>query len=43
MAVSDSIVAAHGGTLEVMSRVGAGTTFRVSVKAMVEGSEEEAS
>ncbi len=43
LAVSDSIVAAHGGTLEVTSRVGAGTTFRVRLNAMVEGSEVEAS
>jgi signal transduction histidine kinase len=41
LAVSDSIVAAHGGTLEVTSKVGTGTTFRVSLKKMVDGDSEE--
>jgi two-component system NtrC family sensor kinase len=36
LAVSDSIVAAHGGTLEVESRVGKGTTFRVRLARMSE-------
>jgi len=36
LAVSDSIVAAHGGTLEVESRVGKGTTFRVRLNEMSE-------
>jgi len=44
LAVSDSIVAAHGGALEVTSKVGVGTTFRVRLKAMVDQeSEGEAS
>jgi len=34
LAVSGSIVAAHGGTIEVESSVGRGTTFRVIIAAM---------
>jgi signal transduction histidine kinase len=34
LAVSGSIVAAHGGTIEVESSVGRGTTFRVIMAAM---------
>jgi signal transduction histidine kinase len=37
LAVSDSIVAAHGGSLEVDSRVGRGSTFRVRMAAMPHG------
>jgi len=41
LAVSDSIVAAHGGTIEVESKVGEGATFRVrfadSAGAVVKG------
>jgi signal transduction histidine kinase len=39
LAVSDSIVAAHGGALEVESRVGRGSTFRVRMTAMMEPAE----
>jgi two-component system, NtrC family, sensor kinase len=42
LAVSDSIVAAHGGTLEVESRTGEGSTFRVSLKRL-DGHGEEGS
>lgn len=42
LAVSDSIVAAHGGTIDVESAVGQGTTFRLTFaglsKAKLEGS-----
>jgi len=42
LAVSDSIVAAHGGTIEVESKVGDGATFRVrfadSTSVVMEGS-----
>jgi signal transduction histidine kinase len=37
LAVSHSIVAAHRGTIEVESKVGAGTTFRVRFAAMAGG------
>ncbi len=40
LAVSDSIVAAHGGSLEVASRIGVGSTFRVRLAAIV-GQESE--
>jgi signal transduction histidine kinase len=38
LAVSDSIVAAHGGVLEMDSKVGEGTTFRVRMASTVERS-----
>ncbi len=34
LAVSDTIVRAHGGTLTVRSRLGKGTTFRIALPAM---------
>lgn len=34
LAVSDSITRAHGGTLTVRSRLGKGTTFRITLPAM---------
>jgi signal transduction histidine kinase len=37
LAVSHSIVAAHRGTIEVESKVGRGTTFRVRFAAMAGG------
>ena len=41
LAVSDSIVAAHGGSMEVDSRVGVGTTFRVRLASIVGQVSEE--
>ncbi len=41
LAVSDSIVAGHGGRIEVESQVGKGTVFRVSLPLLPEMSSEE--
>ncbi len=43
LAVTGSIVAAHGGTIEVESSVGRGTTFRVIITAMAGDWTEEKS
>jgi signal transduction histidine kinase len=43
LAVTGSIVAAHGGTIEVESSVGRGTTFRVIMTAMAGDWTEEKS
>ncbi len=43
LAVTGSIVAAHGGTIEVESSVGRGTTFRVIITAMAGDWAEEKS
>ena len=41
LAVSGSIVAAHGGRIELETSVGRGTTFRVIMAAMAEETGEE--
>jgi len=43
LAVSDSIVAAHGGMIEVESSVGKGTLFRVAIPALERPVGEEVS
>jgi signal transduction histidine kinase len=40
LAVSGSIVAAHGGSIELETSVGRGTTFRVIMTAMAEAGDE---